>query len=91
MVFSVCKLSPLAEDLEDLAASLSDSTDLDALEGLLDELLVYMAPVLMGDLARPLLHLPLDNMAEKVPLQIEDMRRVGRDWRFTAVPAYQAD
>jgi len=59
--------------------------------GLLDQLLVYMAPVLMGDLARPLLHLPLDNMAEKVPLQIEDMRRVGRDWRFTAVPAYQAD
>ncbi len=58
---------------------------------LLDELIVYMAPVLMGDLARPLLHLPLDNMAQKVPLQIEDMRRVGRDWRFTAVPACRAD
>ena len=54
--------------------------------GLLDELIVYMAPVLMGDLARPLLHLPLDRMAQKVPLQVADVRRVGKDWRFTVVP-----
>jgi len=57
--------------------------------GLLDELIVYMAPVLMGDRARPLLHLPLDGMAEKVPLQVEDVRRVGQDWRFTVIPARQ--
>jgi diaminohydroxyphosphoribosylaminopyrimidine deaminase/5-amino-6-(5-phosphoribosylamino)uracil reductase len=55
--------------------------------GLLDELIVYMAPTLMGDLARPLLSLPLQHMAEKVPLRIEDVRKIGEDWRFTARPA----
>jgi diaminohydroxyphosphoribosylaminopyrimidine deaminase/5-amino-6-(5-phosphoribosylamino)uracil reductase len=55
--------------------------------GLLDELIVYMAPALLGSRARPLLELPLDAMAEKIPLQIDDVRRVGPDWRFTARPA----
>lgn len=54
--------------------------------GLLDELIVYMAPLLMGDRARPLLDLPLDAMAKSVPLQVEDVRRVGQDWRFTLKP-----
>ncbi|MCL4110152.1 UNVERIFIED_CONTAM: hypothetical protein GTU68_026672 [Idotea baltica] len=54
--------------------------------GLLDELIVFMAPTLMGSNARPLLSLPLDNMAEQVPLHIEDVRRVGRDWRLTVIP-----
>ncbi|EEB79315.1 riboflavin biosynthesis protein RibD [marine gamma proteobacterium HTCC2148] len=57
-------------------------------EGLLDELIVYMAPVLMGSAARPLLDLPLEAMAQKIPLQIEDMRKVGDDWRMTAIPQY---
>ena len=56
-------------------------------QGLLDELIVYMAPALLGDRARPLLELPLDHMADKVRLHIEDVRRVGQDWRFTAIPA----
>lgn len=51
--------------------------------GLLDELIVYMAPALLGNLARPLLDLPLHEMTEKVELQIEDARRIGADWRFT--------
>ena len=59
--------------------------------GLLDELVVYMAPVLMGDLARPLMHLPLERMAQKVPLEVSDLRRVGRDWRFTLVPGGSGD
>ena len=54
--------------------------------GLLDELIVYMAPTLMGDRARPLLALPLDAMSDKVALHIEDVRRVGQDWRFTVIP-----
>lgn len=58
--------------------------------GLVDELIVYMAPVLMGSDAQPLLHLPLQKMAEKVPLKIADMRRVGEDWRITAVPSLRA-
>jgi diaminohydroxyphosphoribosylaminopyrimidine deaminase/5-amino-6-(5-phosphoribosylamino)uracil reductase len=54
--------------------------------GLLDELIIYMAPALLGDRARPLLELPLDNMADKVQLQVEDVRKVGQDWRFTVIP-----
>lgn len=55
--------------------------------GLLDELIIYMAPVLMGSSALPMLELPLAKMADKVPLHIRDMRRLGEDWRITAVPA----
>jgi diaminohydroxyphosphoribosylaminopyrimidine deaminase/5-amino-6-(5-phosphoribosylamino)uracil reductase len=55
-------------------------------QGLLDELIVYMAPTLMGSSAQPLLDLPLDAMADKVALQVEDVRKVGQDWRFTVIP-----
>ena len=54
--------------------------------GLLDELIIYMAPALMGSSARPLLDLPLDTMADKVELHIDDVRKVGQDWRFTVIP-----
>ena len=54
--------------------------------GLLDEMIVYMAPTLMGSAAQPLLQLPLDSMSQKVPLEVVDVRRVGQDWRFTAIP-----
>jgi len=53
---------------------------------LLDELIIYMAPTLMGSHARPLLELPLDTMAQQVPLVIEDIRKIGSDWRITAIP-----
>jgi len=53
--------------------------------GLVDELIVYMAPVLLGDAARGLFHLPgLESMADRVPLQIKDIRAIGEDWRITA-------
>ncbi len=54
--------------------------------GLLDELIIYMAPTLLGDRARALLELPIDNMADRVQLRLEDVRKVGTDWRITAVP-----
>lgn len=54
--------------------------------GLVDELIVYMAPTLMGSAARPLLDLPLEHMADKVSLDIKDLRQVGGDWRITAIP-----
>ncbi len=54
--------------------------------GLVDELIVYMAPVLLGSRANPLLELPLDQMQDKVPLAVSDVRRIGDDWRFTLVP-----
>ena len=53
--------------------------------GLVDELVIYMAPKLMGDGARGLFHLPgLPMMADAVALEIQDIRAVGADWRITA-------
>ena len=53
--------------------------------GLVDELVIYMAPLLMGDSACGLLHLPgLENMADRIELEITDIRAVGHDWRITA-------
>jgi diaminohydroxyphosphoribosylaminopyrimidine deaminase/5-amino-6-(5-phosphoribosylamino)uracil reductase len=56
--------------------------------GLIDELLIYLAPLLLGDGALGLFHLPeLRRMSERIPLEISEVRAIGRDWRFTARPA----
>ena len=53
--------------------------------GLIDELVIYMAPVLMGDAGRGLFHLPgLEQMADKVTLDIFEQRQVDQDWRLRA-------
>jgi diaminohydroxyphosphoribosylaminopyrimidine deaminase/5-amino-6-(5-phosphoribosylamino)uracil reductase len=51
--------------------------------GLVDELLLYVAPVLLGDEARPLLMLPgIDTIAAGRRLRIVDQRRIGEDQRL---------
>ncbi len=53
--------------------------------GLMDEVIIYMAPHLMGDAARGLFHLPgLQQMSQRVALDVQDIRAVGRDWRISA-------
>jgi diaminohydroxyphosphoribosylaminopyrimidine deaminase/5-amino-6-(5-phosphoribosylamino)uracil reductase len=53
--------------------------------GWVDELLIYMAPHLLGDAARGLFTLPgLERMEQRIELSIGDMRAVGRDWRISA-------
>ncbi len=55
--------------------------------GWVDELLIYMAPHLMGDSARGLFSLPaIRRMGDRVALKIRDIRALGRDWRIEAVP-----
>lgn len=55
--------------------------------GLIDELILYLAPHLMGDAARGLVHLPgLDRMDQRVALAIDDVRRVGPDLRLVLRP-----
>lgn len=54
---------------------------------LVDELVYYMAPVLMGSDARPLAKLPLNRMAEKIEFDLQDLTQVGRDLRLTLRPA----
>ncbi|MEZ5478279.1 MAG: bifunctional diaminohydroxyphosphoribosylaminopyrimidine deaminase/5-amino-6-(5-phosphoribosylamino)uracil reductase RibD [Thiolinea sp.] len=53
-------------------------------QGLVDELIIYMAPHLMGATARPLFQLSLDTMQQRKALDIQDMRAVGQDWRIVA-------
>lgn len=53
--------------------------------GLVDELILYLAPHLMGHAGRALFHLPgLGRMAERIPLELTDVRAIGSDWRLTA-------
>lgn len=60
--------------------------------GLIDEIVLYVAPKLMGDAARGIFHLPhLQAMSQVVELTISDIRAVGRDWRITAVPDFKQE
>ncbi|MDR2637044.1 MAG: bifunctional diaminohydroxyphosphoribosylaminopyrimidine deaminase/5-amino-6-(5-phosphoribosylamino)uracil reductase RibD [Zoogloeaceae bacterium] len=51
--------------------------------GLADELLLYLAPCLLGNKARDLFDLPeLVALPERHPLQIQSVTRIGDDWRL---------
>lgn len=52
--------------------------------GFVDEIILYQAPVLMGDASKGLFHLPsIRTMKDKLELDIVDTRMVGRDRRMT--------
>lgn len=54
---------------------------------LVDELVVYLAPALLGADARGMFQLPgLVELDDRVRLRILEMRAVGEDWRVRAVP-----
>jgi diaminohydroxyphosphoribosylaminopyrimidine deaminase/5-amino-6-(5-phosphoribosylamino)uracil reductase len=54
-------------------------------EGLVDELLLYLAPCLIGHDASGLFNLPeLTSLDGKRPLQIRDLRQIGEDIRLIA-------
>jgi diaminohydroxyphosphoribosylaminopyrimidine deaminase/5-amino-6-(5-phosphoribosylamino)uracil reductase len=56
-------------------------------EGLIDELVVYLAPHLMGSGARGLFNLPaIELMSQRIGLNITDLRQIGEDIRITAEP-----
>ncbi|EED34073.1 riboflavin biosynthesis protein RibD [Luminiphilus syltensis NOR5-1B] len=52
--------------------------------GLVDEVVLYQAPKLLGDTARPLAALSIDRLAEAVALEYQDVTPVGNDLRITA-------
>ena len=55
--------------------------------GLVDELLLYIAPVVLGERARPLFDgLHIDAMTERLQLQAVDSRRIGDDHRLLLRP-----
>ena len=54
---------------------------------LVDEIIIYMAPHIMGDAAKGLFHLPgLEHMKDRISLDIKDVRSIGKDIRITARP-----
>lgn len=61
-------------------------------EGLFDELVVYLAPTLLGPDARPLLDLPaLANLGARPRLRFTGFERIGDDLRITAIPDNEAN
>lgn len=54
-------------------------------ENLVDELVVYLAPSVLGDCARGMFHLPsLDDLALQRRLELHDVSRIGPDVRIVA-------
>jgi diaminohydroxyphosphoribosylaminopyrimidine deaminase/5-amino-6-(5-phosphoribosylamino)uracil reductase len=51
---------------------------------LIDEFIIYTAPIIMGSNAKSMIQLPIDNMEDKLSLNISDLRMVGDDIRITA-------
>ncbi|OIN48592.1 riboflavin biosynthesis protein RibD [Pseudomonas azotoformans] len=55
--------------------------------GLVDELLLYVAPRLLGDLARPLVHLPeLENLTHSLDFTLYEVTQLGQDLRLRLRP-----
>jgi diaminohydroxyphosphoribosylaminopyrimidine deaminase/5-amino-6-(5-phosphoribosylamino)uracil reductase len=51
---------------------------------LVNELVIYQAPIFLGHKARPMFDLPLDKMSQKKTLKIIDQRSFGQDTRMIA-------
>jgi diaminohydroxyphosphoribosylaminopyrimidine deaminase/5-amino-6-(5-phosphoribosylamino)uracil reductase len=55
---------------------------------LVDEIILYQAPLLLGSKARPLFDVTIDAMANKVMLRLQDQRQIGDDLRLILRPDY---
>lgn len=52
-------------------------------QGLLDEIIIYQAPLLMGDAAKGLFHLPdIRTMEDAVRVELVEIRQIGKDLRL---------
>jgi len=60
-------------------------------QGLVDELILYCAPTLLGSSARPLADLPFEKMNQQIRWQWQDVRMVGNDLRLTLCPTQTSD
>ena len=56
--------------------------------GLADEIVLYVAPTILGDTARPsfVLPQPLRTLSERLQYSYQDVRQVGPDLRLTLRP-----
>ncbi len=51
---------------------------------LIDEFIIYTAPILMGSDAKSMANLNIKNMQDKIELNISDIRVIGNDIKTTA-------
>ena len=59
--------------------------------GIVDQVVIYQAPHMMGSETRPMLRTPeLLTLGSRFALEVEDLRRIGADWRITATPVIAA-
>lgn len=55
--------------------------------GFIDELILYVAPKILGHLAKPLFYLPLLNtLQQAITLKIQTISQCGEDWRIIFAP-----
>jgi diaminohydroxyphosphoribosylaminopyrimidine deaminase/5-amino-6-(5-phosphoribosylamino)uracil reductase len=55
-------------------------------QSLVDQLIIFMAPKLLGCTARPLFELPFEQMSQAYGLKIDGMTQVGVDWCIEVSP-----
>ena len=55
-------------------------------QGLVDELIVYLAPTLLGSTGRAMFNLSLTQMSEQYRLQLVELSQVGQDVRLIFTP-----
>ena len=59
---------------------------------LVDEIVVYLAPALLGDVARGMFTLPgVAAMRDRIGLEITGVSRLGADLRIDVIPKFEAD
>ena len=54
--------------------------------GLIDEYVIYTAPIILGSDAQSMVQIPLTKMAEKINLDIIEIRIIGEDIKIKAIP-----
>jgi len=58
--------------------------------GLIDELVIYQAPHIMGSEVKPMFQTSTwKSLADRQQLVIEDIRKIGQDFKITARPIDQ--
>jgi diaminohydroxyphosphoribosylaminopyrimidine deaminase/5-amino-6-(5-phosphoribosylamino)uracil reductase len=58
--------------------------------GLIDEIVLYMAPILLGERAQGMFPIPeLTSLDGKIELDVRDLRMIGNDLRIVARPKYK--
>jgi len=54
--------------------------------GLIDEYIIYTAPIILGSDAQSMFQIPLTKMTEKIYLDIVEIRNIGEDIKIKAIP-----